>query len=43
MGGGDLVGESEDEAPVIVAFLSGRLALKQRYRVTQLRKSLNPQ
>jgi len=36
VGGGDLVGQGDHEAPVIIGFLCGRLALEQRHRVVKL-------
>src|SRR6266566_4581170 len=38
VGGGDLVGEVEDEATVFITFLGGRLAFQQRHRVTKVRE-----
>jgi len=35
VGGGDLIGHREDEAPVVVALLDRRLVLKQRRRAAQ--------
>src|SRR5262249_32112089 len=38
VGGSDLVGEREDEIPVVIAFLGGRLGSQQCYRVAELRE-----
>src|SRR5208282_1239442 len=43
VGGSDLVGEGEDEAAVVVAFLGGRLALEQRHGVAQMREPVIPE
>jgi hypothetical protein len=41
--GGDLAGEGEDEVPVVVGFLGGRLALHQGHGVAEMPEPLVPE
>src|SRR5262249_59206102 len=41
--GRDLVGQGEDEAPVVIDFPGGRLALEQRHRAAQVLQPVIPE
>src|SRR5205085_11318215 len=43
VGGGDLGGQGEDEVPVVIAFLGGRLTLQQRHGVAEVPERAVPE
>jgi len=43
MGGSHLAGQGEDEAPVVIAFLGGRLAIDQRHRIAEVSEPVVPE
>jgi len=43
VGGGHLAGQGADEAPVVIAFLGGRLAINQRYRIAEVPEPVVPE